>query len=194
MALQVVEAAEDLKLLEAETAQLRGKMPLRQAALKAARHEGEAGEGGEVKKEGGEDRFHVKFRGVFQESLLNPSLLFSFGWKKNDCSFIFKAICATFGLLILGSPLEELREMVTSWQSKLEPLRRELQMKVSQKGIPGFWDDDFWVVTPKKEKVSIVSRVLVITFSCFLVFGKNTKDLQRSSAWGSWSDGSCVKF
>jgi len=51
MALQVVEAAEDLKLLEAETAQLRGKMPLRQAALKAARHEGEAGEGGEVKKE-----------------------------------------------------------------------------------------------------------------------------------------------
>eukprot|EP00434_Breviolum_minutum_P022448 symbB.v1.2.019814.t1/scaffold1640.1/size107948/3 len=61
---EVVEAAEDLKLLEAETAQLRGKMPLRQAALKAARHEG-----------------------------------------------------------------EELREMVTSWQSKLEPLRRELQMK-----------------------------------------------------------------
>ena len=53
--------------------------------------------------------------------------------------FIFKAICATFGLLILGSPLEELREMVTSWQSKLEPLRRELQMKVSQKGILGFW-------------------------------------------------------
>lgn len=55
MALQVVEAAEDLKLLEAETAQLRGKMPLRQAALKAARHEGEAGgRAGEVKK-GGED-------------------------------------------------------------------------------------------------------------------------------------------
>ena len=128
--------------------------------------------------------------GVFQESLLNPSLLFSFGWKKNDCSFIFKAICATFGLLILGSPLEELREMVTSWQSKLEPLRRELQMKVSQKGALGFLDDDSWSDT-KNTEVSIVSRVLVIIFSCFLVY---PKDLQRSLAWGSWSDGSSVNF
>ena len=38
-------------------------------------------------------------------------------------------------------------------------------------------------MTPKKQKVSIVSRVLVIIFSCFLVFGKNLpkifKDLRR---------------
>ena len=81
MALQVVEAAEDLKLLEAETAQLRGKMPLRQAALKAARHEGEAGGG---QRRGGEKRgvkigSMLNSGGVFQESLLNPSLLFSCG-------------------------------------------------------------------------------------------------------------------
>ena len=91
---QVVEAAEDLKLLEAETAELRGKLPLRQAALKAARHEGEAGEGGEKGRGGSED---------LSEKSSSLLCIFSFGWKKMTvCSFLKPSVSATFGLLILA--------------------------------------------------------------------------------------------
>ena len=79
-----MEAAEDLKLLEAETAELRGKLPLRQAALKAARHEGEAGEGGEKGRGGSED---------LSEKSSSLLCIFFIWVKEDDCMFIFKAIC-----------------------------------------------------------------------------------------------------